>query len=140
MTVNEIIELLDKEENKYGGATGKERELNLSVNGDFIGTITNAKLDDWGDGLITDVTLEVEVDGIEYLEQEIRAKVIDEFAEKLKAEVSEEINEVSKTQKLYEVGSDMSKACSHIMGTLRDVYHRIVDKIAEQLKAGGKNE
>lgn len=62
MTVNEIIELLDKKENKYGGATGKERELKLSINGGFIGTITSAKLDGWGDGLITDVTLDVEVD------------------------------------------------------------------------------
>lgn len=138
MTVNDIINILDKEENKYGGATGKERKLNLSVNGDFVGTITNAKLDGWGDGLVTDVTLEVEVSSIKYHDEKIRAKAIDEFAEKLKAEVSEEINEVSKTQKLYEVGSDMSTACSHIMGTLRDVYHRIVDKIAEQLKAGEK--
>ena len=64
MTVNEIIELLDKEENKYGGATGKERELNLSVNGEFLGSIKSAKLDGWGDGLITDVALEVEVDWI----------------------------------------------------------------------------
>ena len=136
MTVNEIINLLDKKENKYGGATGKERELKISINGEFLGSIESSKLDGWGDGLVTDVTLEVEVDGIESFEQEIRAKVIDEFAEKLKAEVLEEINEVSETQKLYEVGSDMSTACSDIMGTLRDVYHRIVDKIAEQLKAG----
>ena len=62
MTVNEIIKLLDKEENKYGGATGKERELNLSINGEFLGTVTGAKLDGWGDGLITDVTLELQVE------------------------------------------------------------------------------
>lgn len=85
MTVNEIIELLDKEENKYGGATGKERELNLSVNGDFIGTITSAKLDGWGDGLVTDVTLEVEVDSIKYHDEKVRNKAINEFAERLKA-------------------------------------------------------
>lgn len=84
MTVIEIIKLLDKEENKYGGATGKERELNLSVNGDFIGTITNAKLDDWGDGLVTDVTLEAEVSRIKYHDDEIRTNAIDEFAEALK--------------------------------------------------------
>lgn len=124
MTVNEIIELLDKEENKYGGATGKERELNLSVNGDFIGTITSAKLDDWGDGLVTDVTLEVEVDGIEYLEQEIRAKVIDEFAERLKAE---SFSGYVTLEDYYE-------------DTVECVSVEDIDEISEQLKAGGKNE
>ena len=54
--------------------------------------------------------------------------------------LEEEIQDVSESQSSDEVGSDMSITCSHIMGTLRDVYHRIVDKIAEQLKAGGKNE
>lgn len=62
MTLNEIIKLLDKEENKYGGATGKERELNISINGEFLGSIESAKLEGWGDGLITDVTLELQVD------------------------------------------------------------------------------
>ena len=65
-------------------------------------------------------------------------KAIDEFAEKLKRKILEEIYDVSDRQKNYEVGSDMSMTCSHIMGTLRDVYHRIVDEIAEQMKAGGK--
>jgi hypothetical protein len=68
--------------------------------------------------------------------QEIRAKAIDEFAENLKRKILEEIYDVSDRQKNYEVGSDMSMTCSHIMGTLRDVYHRIVDEIAEQLKGG----
>ena len=80
MKVREIIKLLDTEENKYGGATGKERELNLSVNGDFVGNIKSAKLDGWGDGLITDVTLEVEVSSIKYHDEEIRNKTIDEFS------------------------------------------------------------
>ena len=65
------------------------------------------------------------------------AKAIDEFAENLKRKILEEIYDVSDRQKNYEVGSDMSMTCSHIMGTLRDVYHRIVDEIAEQMKAGG---
>jgi hypothetical protein len=112
MTVNEIIELLDKEENKYGGATGKERELKLSINGDFIGTITSAKLDGWGDGLITDVTLEVKVNRIEYHDNEIRAKAIDEFVEKA----------------YFILGCEDS-----------DIYCKeTIKEIAEQLKAGGK--
>ena len=67
----------------------------------------------------------------------VRNKAIDEFAENLKRKILEEIYDVSDRQKNYEVGSDMSMTCSHIMGTLRDVYHRIVDEIAEQMKAGG---
>lgn len=74
MTVNELIKILDKKENKYGGLTGKERELYISINGEFLGSIENAKLNGWGDGLITDVTLELQC------EKEIRSKTIDEFA------------------------------------------------------------
>lgn len=58
MNVTEIIHLLDKDGNKYG-FSGKPRELNLEVNGEFFGVIESAKLDGWGDGLITDVTLMV---------------------------------------------------------------------------------
>lgn len=60
-TVDDLIRLLDTQENRYGGATGKPRELNLSVNGNFCGNIESAKLDGYGDGLITDVTLDIEV-------------------------------------------------------------------------------
>lgn len=60
VTVSDLIKLLDKEKNKRGGATGKERILSISVNGEFFGYITSAKLDGWGDGLVTDVCLEVE--------------------------------------------------------------------------------
>ena len=63
-------------------------------------------------------------------------KAIDEFAENLKRKILEEIYDVSDRQKNYEVGSDMSMTCSHIMGTLRDVRHRIIDDIAEQMKGG----
>ena len=62
VTVSDLIKLLDKEENRRGGATGKERILSIKVNGKFIGCITSAKLDGWGDGLITDVCLEVETE------------------------------------------------------------------------------
>lgn len=117
MTVNEIIKLLNKEENKFGGATGKERELNLSVNGDFIGIITSAELDGFGDGLITDVTLEVEVDGIEYLEQEIRAKTIDEFVNTLIPRLTDAIY-----QKDVESMSNL------------------INDVARELKAGEGNE
>ena len=62
VTVSDLIKLLDKEENKRGGATGKERILSISVNGEFLGYITSAKLDGWGDGLITDACLELETE------------------------------------------------------------------------------
>ncbi len=56
--VNDLIKILDTKENRYG-ATGKPRMMNLSLNGNFIGSIEEAKLDGYGDGLITDVTLEI---------------------------------------------------------------------------------
>lgn len=83
MTVNEIIKLLDKEENKYGGATGKERELYISIDGIFLGSIESAKLDGFGDGLITDATLELKTENYVATEK-IRVKAIDEFAEALR--------------------------------------------------------
>lgn len=61
VTVSDLIKLLDKEENKRG-ASGKERILSVKVNGEYIGYITSAKLDGWGDGLITDVCLELETE------------------------------------------------------------------------------
>lgn len=54
VTVSNLIKLLDKEGNKRGDS-GKERILSAKVNGEYIGYITSAKLDGWGDGLITDV-------------------------------------------------------------------------------------
>ena len=54
VTASDLIKLLDKQENKRG-ASGKERILSVEVNGEYIGYITSAKLDGWGDGLITDV-------------------------------------------------------------------------------------
>lgn len=59
VTVNDLIKILDTEENRYGGATGKPRMLNLSLNGNFAGGIETVKLDGYGDGLITDVTMEI---------------------------------------------------------------------------------
>ena len=61
VTVSDLINLLDKEENKRG-ASGKDRILSVHVNGEHIGYITSAKLDGWGDGLITDVCLELETE------------------------------------------------------------------------------
>lgn len=58
VTVSDLIEILDTKENKYG-ATGKPRMLNLSLNGNFAGSIESVKLDGYGDGLITDVTMEI---------------------------------------------------------------------------------
>ena len=59
VTVSDLIKILDTEENRYGGATGKPRMLNLSLNGNFVGGIESVKLDGYGDGLITDVTMEI---------------------------------------------------------------------------------
>lgn len=62
VAVSELIKLLDKDENKRGGASGKERILSVEVNGKFFGYITSAKLDGWGDGLITDLCLELQTE------------------------------------------------------------------------------
>ena len=59
VTVSDLIKILDTKENRYGGATGKPRMLNLSLNGNFAGSIESVKLDGYGDGLITDVTMEI---------------------------------------------------------------------------------
>ena len=59
VTVSDLIKILDTEGNRYGGATGKPRMLNLSLNGNFAGSIESVKLDGYGDGLITDVTMEI---------------------------------------------------------------------------------
>lgn len=58
VTVSDLIKILDTKENRYG-ATGKPRILNLSLNGNFAGDIESVKLDGYGDGLITDVTMEI---------------------------------------------------------------------------------
>lgn len=71
---------------------------------------------------------------MDLLEKEIRAKAIDEFAEKLSLEVSESI--------IWDMLATMSKNSS-----LSDTSDKIVDyvintanEIAKQLKAGGENE
>lgn len=58
VTVSDLIKILDTKENRYG-ATGKPRMLNLSLNGNFAGSVESVKLDGYGDGLITDVTMEI---------------------------------------------------------------------------------
>ena len=58
VTVSDLIKILDTKENRYG-ATGKPRMLNLSLNGNFAGSVEAVKLDGYGDGLITDVTMEI---------------------------------------------------------------------------------
>lgn len=59
ITVDDLIKILDTEGNRHGGATGKPRMLNLSLNGNFAGSIESVKLDGYGDGLVTDVTMEI---------------------------------------------------------------------------------
>lgn len=58
VTVSDLIKILDTKENRYG-ATGKPRMLNLSLNGVFAGSVEAVKLDGYGDGLVTDVTMEI---------------------------------------------------------------------------------
>lgn len=78
-------------------------------------------------------------DDIKEMAKNIRTKAIDEFAERLKNKILEEIDDVSKSQRNYEVGSDISTTYSHIIGTLRDVHHRVIDKIAEEMRGGCKD-
>ena len=61
ITVKDLVNLLNKEGNMYG-ASGKERQLGINVNGECIGYVRSINLDGWGDGLITDVWLEIEAD------------------------------------------------------------------------------
>lgn len=61
ITVKDLINLLNKEENIYG-ASGKERQLGICVNGELIGYARYINLDGWGDGLVTDVWLEIKAD------------------------------------------------------------------------------
>lgn len=58
VTVSDLIKILDTKKNRYG-VTRKPRMLNLSLNGNFAGSIESVKLDGYGDGLITDVTMEI---------------------------------------------------------------------------------
>ena len=61
ITVKDLINLLNKKENIYS-ASGKERQLGISVNGECIGYVRSINLDGWGDGLVTDVWLEIKTD------------------------------------------------------------------------------
>lgn len=61
ITVSDLIKILDEDKNKRG-ASGKERMLSLQANGEFLGYIKSVKLNGYGDGLITDVCLEVETE------------------------------------------------------------------------------
>ena len=59
MTVKELITLLVG--NEYGGATGRERVINVYVDGQFYPE-PEITLDGWGDGLITDITIHIKGD------------------------------------------------------------------------------
>ena len=61
ITVKDLINLLNKKENIYS-ASGKERQLGISVNGECIGYVRSINLAGWGDGLVTDVWLEIKAD------------------------------------------------------------------------------
>lgn len=58
VTVSDLIKILDTKGNRYG-ATGKPRMLNISLNGNFAGSVEAVKLNGYGDGLVTDVTMEI---------------------------------------------------------------------------------
>ena len=61
ITVKDLINLLNKKENIYS-ASGKERQLGISVNGKCIGYVRSIKKKSWRDGLITEVWLEIKAD------------------------------------------------------------------------------
>ena len=61
ITVKDLINLLNKKENIYS-ASGKERQLGISINGECVGYVRSINLDGWGDGLVTDVWLEIKAD------------------------------------------------------------------------------
>lgn len=85
----------------------------------------------WENQLITN---DIQYSNCKRLLSEERNKTIDEFVKQLKEKILEEIDDVSERQRNYEVGSEMSITCSHIMGTLRDVHHRVIDEVAEEMK------
>lgn len=60
-------------------------------------------------------------------------KGIDEFAEKLKAELLLSKNIISEHRRICESGSHMEDIYSSSIGTLNGVYS-MVDEVAEQLK------
>lgn len=61
-------------------------------------------------------------------EQEIRAKVIDEFAERMK--------DICKTHSVGEDEHTNEPLYAHEDGT----WHNLIDDVAEQMKVGGENE
>ena len=66
-------------------------------------------------------------------EADIRAKAIEEFAEKLKYELLDTLRIFFERREMYERESDTGKMYSHGIGTLRGVNY-MIDEIAEQLK------
>lgn len=79
ITVKQLVDLLNQNEN-LRSASGTDRILSLSVNGQFLGYITSAQLDGWGSGLITDVCLELNTE-IRTNADNIRSMSIDELAQ-----------------------------------------------------------
>ena len=61
VTVPDLVSLLNTKSNKYGDS-GNARMLMMKINGETIGYIRSVKLDGWGDGLVTDVCLEVQTE------------------------------------------------------------------------------
>lgn len=56
MTTTELIDILRT--NEFGGITGRSREISLTVNGLWVPS-PDFKVDGTGDGLITDISLDV---------------------------------------------------------------------------------
>lgn len=100
VTVRELVDLLNTDGN-MNGASRKERILGLYVDGNHFGYITSAKLDGWGDGLITDV----------YLELNTKTKDVksETNADKIRNMTNEELTEF-----LYNVSCNYSATCMMI--------------------------
>lgn len=84
-------------------------------------------------GQITQEEYDALIKKLEGHDKEIRNKAVDEFAEKLKAELLLSKNVISERRKMCESGSHMEGIYSSAIGTLNGVYS-MVDEVAEELK------
>ena len=124
MKTVEIIELLDKDANKYGGTTGKERELNLSINGDFVGSIESAKLD----GCIERGKYHEQL--VKWLEDYKQIKMLVPIEQALKTEYNKGY---SKAENDYHAQSEKDRQSSYDCG-YEAGYSKAIDVACEYLK------
>ena len=125
MTINEAVKYIEDQKEIFGGT---HREFLDNVL-EWLEELEFVR--QWKSGVIEDFC-KYDASNIDEIAHNARNKAVNDFAKTLKQEILEEICNISESQRNYEVGSDMSITCSHIMGTLRDVYHRIIEKVIEK--------